>query len=390
MGDVAHPDAPSHLTLGRTSGVAGADEAEAGVPMSVDFRKAFGGRRVLVTGHTGFKGGWLCAWLLKLGAEVHGLALAPSASPSLYKALSLADRISSDFVDVRDAAALNMAVGEIRPEIVFHLAAQPLVRRSYDDPIETFATNVLGTAHLLEACRCSDVVKAVVCVTTDKVYFNREWPWPYRETDQLGGLDPYSASKACVELVTHVYQHSLAHTGRQVRIATARGGNVVGGGDWSVDRIVPDVVRALRAGQTIALRNPDAIRPWQHVLELCEGYLELGARLMTDQPGIDDAWNFGPPPSSTVTVRKLVDAILSAWGAPDHPVTVESAVRHEAQILRLDTSKALHFLDWRPRLDIIRTLAWTAEWYRSHQLREQRAWELTTDQIGEFEALRLG
>ena len=234
-------------------------------------------RRVLVTGHTGFKGSWLCSWLLELGAKVAGLALEAESRPNLFEALGLADRMASHICDIRDEAALRGVFQETRPEIVFHLAAQPLVRRSYADPIATFATNVLGTAHVLEAARASSSVRAIVIVTTDKVYDNREWAWPYREIDALGGLDPYSASKAAAEIVTAVYQKNLCRG--SIAIATARGGNVIGGGDWSEDRIVPDIVRAISVDAPVVLRNPHAVRPWQHVLELCEAYIELGARL---------------------------------------------------------------------------------------------------------------
>jgi CDP-glucose 4,6-dehydratase len=358
------------------------------VEMSIDLAAAFGGQRVLVTGHTGFKGSWLCVWLLSLGADVHGVALAPSTEPSLFDALGLAERMHSSFIDIRNGSALRQIFEESQPAVVFHLAAQPLVRKSYDDPISTFETNVLGTANLLEACRGSGSVEAVVCVTTDKVYLSKEWPWPYRENDQLGGLDPYSASKACAELVAYVYQRNLKRPGRPVRIATARGGNVIGGGDWSNDRIVPDIVRALTSQQSIELRNPSAVRPWQHVLELCEGYLELAARLMKEEQGVDDAWNFGPYASNSVTVQRLVDAMLSVWATPDHPVTVKTSTLHESQILRLDISKALYHLSWRPRLDIAETLSWTAEWYRAYYRKPAGSWERTIEQLRKFEELR--
>ena len=353
----------------------------------MDLFAAYRGRRALVTGHTGFKGAWLSTWLLALGAEVSGIALAPAGEPNLFDALRLGGRLSSHPVDIRAGASLQGTVADLAPEIVFHLAAQPLVRRSYADPIETFETNVVGTANVLEACRATPSVRAVVCVTTDKVYHNREWPWPYRESDRLGGLDPYSASKACAELVAQVYQRNLGRADGPVPLATARGGNVVGGGDWSADRIVPDIVRALTAGAPIRLRNPDAVRPWQHVLELCEGYLELGARLLGREDGIADAWNFGPDPSSQIRVGDLVRAMLDAWGRPDHPVALEPSPLHEARLLRLDISKATARLRWRPRLGIAETLAWTAAWYRAVHDEPAAAWELTLRQIREFEAL---
>jgi CDP-glucose 4,6-dehydratase len=233
-------------------------------------------RRVLVTGHTGFKGSWLCTWLLELGAKLTGLALAPESRPNMLEALGLADRMMSRIADIRDETAVRRVLEESQPEIIFHLAAQPLVRRSYADPLETFATNVLGTAHVLDAARRLGSVRAIVSVTTDKVYDNREWAWPYREIDPLGGLDPYSASKAAAELITAVYQKNLCR--EKIAIASARGGNVIGGGDWSVDRIVPDIVRAINADAPVVLRNPQAVRPWQHVLELSKALSRLSWR----------------------------------------------------------------------------------------------------------------
>lgn len=355
---------------------------------ALDFRDAFAGRRVLVTGHTGFKGAWLSAWLARLGAEVHGVALAPATRPDLFTALDLPSRLSSTLLDIRDPGALDGAVACIAPDIVFHLAAQALVRRSYADPVGTFETNVLGTARLFEACRAAPSVRAVVCVTTDKVYENREWPWPYREADRLGGLDPYSASKACAELVAAVYRRTLGRPGGPLAIATARGGNVVGGGDWSEDRLVPDVVRALLSGRPILLRNPDAVRPWQHVLELCEGYLELGARLLRDGEAVAEAWNFGPRAADERTVIEVVRALLAAWGRPEAAVELRPSPLHEARILRLDIAKALSRLDWRPRLGLGETLEWTAGWYRAVHDDPASAWERTADQIRRFEERR--
>jgi CDP-glucose 4,6-dehydratase len=341
-------------------------------------------RRVLVTGHTGFKGAWLSTWLAELGAEVSGLAQPPEGEPNLFAALDLADRMaSSSVVDIRDKEAVVAEIDRLKPEIVFHLAAQALVRRSYADPIETFATNVLGTANVLEACRLQDSVKAVVCVTTDKVYQNHEWVWPYRENDRLGGKDPYSASKACAEIVASVYQGALNRED-PVRIATARGGNVVGGGDWSADRIVPDIVRALTTGSPIVLRNPGAVRPWQHVLELCEGYLELGARLLAGEREVEGAWNFGPFPTDQTRVDGVVSKFLETWGAPGHQVDLQPSPLHEARLLRLDVSKAMSGLDWRPRLSIDDTIALTAEWYRSYYRDPGSAHEVTCNQLRRF------
>jgi CDP-glucose 4,6-dehydratase len=339
-------------------------------------------RRVLVTGHTGFKGGWLCTWLTELGAKVTGLALEADTNPNLFEAIGLTDQVRSYYDDIRDDAAVRRVFNETRPEILFHLAAQSLVRRSNSDPIGTFATNVLGTAHVLDAARECSSVRAIVAVTSDKVYDNREWVWPYREIDPLGGLDPYSASKAAAEIVAAVYQKNLCRD--SIAIATARGGNVIGGGDWSVDRIVPDIVRAIIADRPIVLRNPDAVRPWQHVLVLCEGYLELGSRLFESGSAFAEAWNFGPYGSERVTVAELTGAILKIWERPDQPVELQSSSLHEAQILRLDIAKALSRLSWRPRLGVHEALAWTARWYREYYQEPLNVRLLMRDQIRSF------
>lgn len=353
--------------------------------MSSQFGSTYKGRKVLVTGHTGFKGGWLSCWLHLLGADVHGLALAPDTKPSLFDVSGVADLLTSGIADIRDANSVSESIAACKPEIVFHLAAQPLVRESYRDPIGTFATNVVGTAAVLEACRQLSSVKAVVCVTTDKVYLNLEENRPFREGDRLGGLDPYSASKACSELVAFVYQRNFRRDGRLPLIAMARGGNVVGGGDWCADRIIPDIVRALAAKQPLKLRNPAAVRPWQHVLELCEGYLELGARMFAGEDDIADAWNIGPAAESTLTVGELVELALSLWSVPDHPVEVEGKALHEAQFLRLDTAKSLARLNWRPRLSVQETLAWTVEWYRNYYANPAGAQAMTFAQIESFQ-----
>lgn len=351
------------------------------------FENAYRNRKVLVTGHTGFKGSWLCGWLHLLGADVHGIALVPNTSPNLFDAMRLGDLMRSEILDIRRAAAIERAVDACAPEIVFHLAAQPLVRKSYDDPIETFATNVVGTAAVLEACRRSSSVKAIVCITTDKVYLNVEDNRPYAENDRLGGLDPYSASKACAELVTYVYQRNFHRADGPPLIATARGGNVVGGGDWCADRIIPDIVRALAAGQPLRLRNPDAVRPWQHVLELCEGYLELGARLVAGEREFAEAWNIGPGSASAVTVGELVKLALMLWRLPDHPVEVHQTTLHEALYLRLDIAKALQHLDWKPRLSVEDTLTWTVNWYRDYYRQPASARQLTFAQIQSFQTM---
>jgi CDP-glucose 4,6-dehydratase len=356
--------------------------------ISAELIRIYRGRRVLVTGHTGFKGSWLCTWLAELGAQVTGVGLAPDTKPALFDAAGVANHLTSLLVDIRDMDAIRRTVESAQPEIVFHLAAQSLVRRSYTDPLETFATNVLGTAHVLEACRNCASIKAVVTVTTDKVYDNREWDRPYREIDPLGGTDPYSASKAAAEIVAAVYQKNLCR-GRAA-IATARGGNVIGGGDWADDRIIPDIVRALSAGAPIVLRNPDAVRPWQHVLELCEAYLELGARLFESSESFAEAWNFGPHASEHVTVAELTMMILEIWGCPEHRLQVQPSPLHEAKTLRLDISKALSRLSWKPKLNIRDAVSWTADWYKQFYQDPLGARANTLRQIHSFVALSPG
>lgn len=354
----------------------------------MNFADVYRGRHVLVTGHTGFKGGWLSTWLLELGADVTGLSLAPVDQPNLYEALGLEKRLKSHIGDIRDEAIVKSVVDIARPEIIFHLAAQPLVRIAHAKPIDTFTTNIIGTAHVLDAACKASSVKALVCVTTDKVYENREWPWPYRETDRLGGHEPYSASKACAELVTIAYQNNLRRITPAIEIATARGGNVVGGGDWSADRIVPDIVRAIISDESIILRNPSAVRPWQHVLELCEGYLELGARLYNGEHAFAEAWNFGPNSSNATTVQSLTNAVLHSWNLPLHSVEIQSSAISETQLLRLDTSKATSRLFWRPRLNIAETLNLTTQWYKEFYNGKLDTETLTRKQISDFNALR--
>jgi CDP-glucose 4,6-dehydratase len=332
---------------------------------SVDFEQAYRRRNVLVTGHTGFKGSWLVHWLHKLGANITGLALEPEQEEtSLFKRSGVAELMASHIGDVRDLSEVDAAFWGSAPDIVFHLAAQPLVRRSYRQPLETFATNVMGTAHVLDAARRCPTVKAVVCITTDKVYEERTQVWGYREIDTLGGKDPYSASKAAAELVANSYR-TLYAADQRIALATARGGNVIGGGDWSEDRIVVDIVKAVEAGSQVVLRNPLAVRPWQHVLELCRGYLMLGARLLEHDPAAAEAWNFGPGRGNEITVLDLTRRLLAALEADTTQVSVEGAALPEAKVLRLDIAKAQEILRWSPQLGIDETVAWTAEWYRS-------------------------
>lgn len=346
-------------------------------------------RSVFLTGHTGFKGSWLATWLDQLGASVHGYALDPLTSPNLFTEIGVAERLRSDSrKDIRDLDALAEAMRTAQPEIVFHFAAQPLVRESYRSPIETLATNILGTAHLLEAARSCDSIRGLVIVTTDKVYENREWPYPYRETDRLGGHDPYSASKAAAEIVTASYRDSFFAA--SPRVATARAGNVIGGGDWARDRLVPDCLRAFATGEPVRLRQPGAVRPWQHVLEALAGYLFLGARLADDAEGrFAHAWNFGPGPEENASVGKVARLLSSLWG-PGAAVIEESEedsnhALHETSALRLDSSLAIRELGWEPRWNLETSLQKVVEWERTRLEGTKDLREFTRQQITDYQ-----
>ncbi len=325
-------------------------------------RSFWRGKRAFLTGHTGFKGGWLALWLSQLGVEVHGYALAPSTDPSFYTATGLANRLaSSTFADIRDAAALNEALGAAAPDIVFHLAAQPLVRYSYAAPVETYAVNVMGTVNVFEAVRHTPGVKAVVNVTTDKCYENRERMEPYTEDEALGGYDPYSSSKACSELVTSAYRRSFLES-QGIALGRARAGNVSGGGDWSADRLLPDFFRSIDAGKILSIRYPSAIRPWQHVLEPLSGYLMLAERLYGESSAFAEAWNFGPEEADSRPVEWLAETLCArvagaSWRREDVPQL------HEAGTLKLDSNKAKQRLNWRPRLTLEKALANTVDWH---------------------------
>jgi len=326
------------------------------------------GKKVFLTGHTGFKGSWLCLWLSSLGAEITGYALEPPTTPSLFEQASVDELITSIIADVRDLDRLGAEMAKAAPEIVIHLAAQPLVRGSYKIPVETYAVNVMGTVHLLEAVRACPSVRAVVNVTTDKVYENREWHWGYRENEPFGGYDPYSNSKGCSELVTAAYRSSyfnpLQYDRHRLAIASARAGNVIGGGDWANDRLIPDILRAVLADEPVLIRNPHAIRPWQHVLEPLSGYLVLAERLYTDGPRFAAGWNFGPPEEDARPVQWLVERLCALWGegaswqldGREHP--------HEANYLKLDCAKAHAELGWWPRWRLEKALASIVEWTR--------------------------
>ena len=329
------------------------------------------GKKVFLTGHTGFKGSWLCLWLNSLGAQVTGYALDPPTNPSLFELAGVGQLVTSVIADVRDLERLKAEMAAASPEIVIHMAAQPLVRDSYKIPVETYAINVMGTVHLLEAVRSCPSVKAVVNVTTDKVYENREWVWGYRENEPFGGYDPYSNSKGCSELVTAAYRSSYFNPhdyGRHgVAVATARAGNVIGGGDWAGDRLIPDIIRAILAGQPVQIRNPHAIRPWQHVLEPLSGYLMLAHRLHEEGVAFASGWNFGPPERDARPVQWLVERLCSKWGdgaswqldSAEHP--------HEAHYLKLDCSKAHSELGWSPLWGLEKALESIVAWTKVYQ-----------------------
>jgi CDP-glucose 4,6-dehydratase len=346
------------------------------------------GRRVLITGHTGFKGGWLAAWLTELGARVYGLALAPETPNSFFELCGLEQVIHSTIGDVRDAAIVSRALEASNTEVVFHLAAQALVRRSYREPAVTFETNVIGTVNVLEAIRRSSTVRSAVIVTSDKCYESHGSPKTYREDDRLGGSDPYSASKACTELVANAYAKSFFDTAdRGVAIATARAGNVIGGGDQSLDRIVPDAIRALSRNETLIVRNPDSVRPWQHVLEPLSGYLMLAERLYNDGKQWSGPWNFGPDEGEAVRVADLVDMLVKEWGEGAWRAEPASDGMHEAPFLGLDSDRARTLLSWKPRLNLREAVRLTIEWYREAASGPSKMYELTAQQMPRYEGL---
>lgn len=355
--------------------------------MTVD-RDFWRDRRVLVTGHTGFKGAWLSLWLGRLGAHVTGFALPPATSPNLFTLAGIERRIESQLGDVRDPAAVDAVMTRCRPDVVLHLAAQALVRRSYADPVGTYAANVMGTAHVLDAARRASGLRAIVVVTSDKCYENREWCWPYREDEALGGHDPYSSSKGCAEVMTAAWRRSffLPDAAEAVGVGTARAGNVIGGGDWSEDRLVPDCMRAFASSQPVILRRPAAVRPWQHVLEPLSGYLALAERLSSDPRHFGEAWNFGPASDEARPVSWVVDRLCEFWGDGAHWVPDPGTHPHEAGLLQVDASKARARLGWTPRLSLEGGLRWTVDWYRRVAAGEDAA-ALTLEQIERFEGV---
>ena len=320
------------------------------------------GRRVFLTGHTGFKGSWLALWLQKMGAQVTGFALEPPTTPALFNEARVATGMRSIIGDIREREEFTRALLEADPEIVIHMAAQPLVRASYDDPVGTYATNVMGTVHLLEAVRRARSVRAVCIVTTDKCYENREWAWGYRENEPMGGYDPYSNSKGCAELVTSAYRRSFFEG---AAIASGRAGNVIGGGDWAADRLIPDILRAIGEGEPVMIRNPLAIRPWQHVLEPLSGYLVLCQALWADPRAAAEAWNFGPRDDDARPVQWIVERVCALWGEPAAWTRDASVHPHEAHYLKLDISKARAGLGWQPRWTLAEALDSIVAWHRA-------------------------
>ena len=328
------------------------------------FNSIYSGRRVLVTGHTGFKGSWLSLWLRMLGADVCGISLDPDTNPNHFDLLNV--DLEDHRVDIRDSGAVENIFNNFQPEIVFHLAAQPLVRRSYNEPLYNWSTNVMGTANVLEACRLTNSVKAIVAITTDKVYENQEWDWGYRESDVLGGHDPYSASKAACEILIDSYRKSFFLKNNKPLLASARAGNVIGGGDWSEDRLIPDVVRALESNSPLVIRSPNATRPWQHVIDCSVGYLQLGANLLSGDSDFATAWNFGPNTESNMKVKEILELMKNYWPRIDWTIA-NTVLPHEANLLYLDNSRAKSKLGWEPVWNIEQTVKYTADWYKNYQ-----------------------
>ncbi|BEV13692.1 CDP-glucose 4,6-dehydratase [Herbaspirillum sp. DW155] len=345
-------------------------------------------RRVFVTGHTGFKGSWLCLWLQSMQAEVTGYALPPPTQPSLFETARVADGMTSIIGNVQDPVALNAAIQKAQPEVVIHMAAQPLVRYSYDNPVETYLTNVMGPVYLFEAIRQVSSVRAIVNVTTDKCYENKEWLWSYRENEPMGGYDPYSNSKGCSELVTAAYRNSYFNPARYdehgVALASARAGNVIGGGDWALDRLIPDIMQAIVEKRSVQIRNPHAIRPWQHVLEPLSGYLTLAEKLVEEGAQFAQGWNFGPRDEDARPVQWLVEKLTEYWGEGANWALDARPQPHEANYLKLDISKAGALLGWQPRWKLEHTLQTIVDWgkaFRAHE--DMRA--LTLNQITAYE-----
>ena len=352
--------------------------------MSHLFSNVFEGKTVLVTGHTGFKGAWLSIWLKELGADVVGYALEPYTGNDIFVVAGVDRNTKSNIGDIRDFDKLKGVFDKYRPEIVFHLAAQPLVRLSYQQAKLTYDTNIGGTVNLLECCRVSDFVKVIINVTSDKCYENKEWLWGYRENDTLGGYDPYSSSKACSEIITAAYRNSFFNETKK-SLSSVRAGNVIGGGDWREDRLVPDCIRALKKGEPVGIRSPRSVRPWQHVLEPLSGYLLLASKMYRDGQKYAGAWNFGPYHASIITVEEVARKLIGYWGSGQYKDLSKQSSRepHEASLLTLDTSKAIHQLNWTPVLDVNEAIECTVNWYKAAQV----DYEFCAGQINDYATL---
>lgn len=348
------------------------------------FNNAFKGKTVLVTGHTGFKGSWLCIWLRELGANVTGYAFEPYTENDNFVVSGMKSKIRSNIGDIRDYDNLKRVIDEYQPEIVFHMAAQPLVRLSYEQPKLTYDTNVGGTVNLLECCRLTDSVKVIINVTSDKCYENKEWIWGYRENDTLGGYDPYSSSKGCSEIITAAYRNSFFKMSNK-SLSSVRAGNVIGGGDWREDRLVPDCIRALKKGEPVGIRSPHSVRPWQHVLEPLSGYLLLASRMYEDGERYSGAWNFGPYHGSIITVEELVTRLISRWGSGQYTDLSRQSPEapHESSSLMLDISKAINLLSWAPILNVSEAIEYTVNWYKAPHV----DYEFCAGQINDYAAL---
>lgn len=342
------------------------------------------GKKVFVTGHSGFKGSWMALWLQSMGAQVKGFALEPPTTPSLFVEAKVADNMESEIGDIRNLASITASIKAFNPDVLIHMAAQPLVRLSYREPVETYATNVMGTVHVLEAARQCTNLRAIVNVTTDKCYENREWEWGYRENEPMGGHDPYSNSKGCSELVTAAYRNSFFSSSDTPALASARAGNVIGGGDWAEDRLIPDILRAFENKQPVVIRNPLATRPWQHVLEPLSGYLMLAEKLYDQGDAFAQAWNFGPCDEDVLPVQWILDHMVGRWGTGASWLLDVSPQPHEAQLLKLDISKARAKLKWRPKWSLGQTLDTIVDWHQAW-LAGANIQEKTLDQIFQYQ-----
>lgn len=343
------------------------------------FEEILSNKRIVVTGHTGFTGSWLSQWLVNIGSDVHGFSLNPITNPSLFYLLNLDKKLNSFIGDINDIIKFKNFIKEIKPDLIIHLAAQPLVTESYLDPISTFATNTMGTANLLEVARNCESVQAVLCITTDKVYQNNEDDHAYDESARLGGKDPYSASKSAAELIIESYKYSFKNPQKEILIASARGGNIIGGGDWSADRLIPDIVRAITSNNTLQIRYPQSTRPWQHVLGLVFGYLLLSAQLLQSKKQFASAWNFGPTDSKSYSVQEILNLAFAQWSKPNYEIIEPSFP--EAKLLRLDSNKARDRLDWIPPWDTKKTIEETFNWYKCFYDNKKSAEEITNSQI---------